>query len=89
MSTLKVSDQLPMEMIQLFSPTSIILTAHAQLLMVGIPEIKPKEMEDWDNQSKPRHQNDSIKCQYTEYPSIGVYLLGNLFVPVLQAEKKA
>lgn len=45
MSTMKVSD-LPVEMIQFFLRISIILTVHAQLLMVGILEIKLKEMED-------------------------------------------
>lgn len=46
MSTMDVSDQLPVEVIQVFLSTSIVLTVHAQLLMVGTLEIELKEKED-------------------------------------------
>lgn len=76
-----IANEVPMEVIQFF-PISIVLPVHAQLLIFGTLEIELKEMEDYNNQSKPRNQNDCIKYQYVEYSSINVYLL-NFCVPFL------
>lgn len=87
MPVILIVNEVPMEMIQFFFSISIVLPVHAQLLMFGTLETELQEMEDYNNQSKPRHQNN-YQISYMEYPSINVYLLNNFFVTMLQAGKK-
>lgn len=61
MPVIPIANEVPMEMIQFFFSISIVLPGHAQLPMFGTLETELQEMDDYNNQWKPKHQNDCIK----------------------------